>query len=794
MQQRDSGLQQGLTNFRVIDFTNGIAGGYCTKLLADAGADVILVEPPGGNSFRKWTSSHPDLGDDDGVLFQFLSHGKRSVIGAPDDAAILDLVASADIVIGSWSQADFDRFGYVERFPGLVLLSITPFGYGGPLSDRPTTEFIVQAESGGLLCRGGPDQVPIQAGGRISEWVSATFAAVAATAAAWRAKHTGHGEHIDFATSATMTIAAAGYSDLMYALNGRPPLTNVQRTFETPSVEPTLDGYVGFCTNSRQQFDDFLLLIERPDLLGDEDLARAPGRQKRWTEWNDIVHEWTPHRSTAEIVQLASELRIPVAPVHSGANVMDCEHFQARGVYIDDPTGSFKMPRRPWRVNDHDPPAPTPAPKAGEHSNHIEDRTPARLATPQGDRRLPLAGLRVLDLTAWWAGPIAAHMIATLGADVIHVESITRPDGMRMTGALFGMEGAWWERGSHYASSNTNKLGLTLDLTKPAGMSLLKRLIAESDAVIENFTPRVMDNFGLTWDAIHALNPRCILVRMPAFGLAGPWRDNTGFAQTMEQVTGLAWVTGHGWDQPRIQRGPSDPNAGMHAAFALMVGLNERDATGIGSHLEVTMVEGALNAAAELALEYSAYGATLSRDGNHSPNAAPQNLYAAKGLENWLALSIETDEQWKGLRRALGEPAWAADTRFDTFAGRKANENELDEHLGTWAAERDALGTAAWLQQHGVPAAAAVDPRTMQQHPQYVARRFYEPLDHPELGTQNFATVPFRFASVDRWLRAHAPTLGQHNREILQGVLGITDAEFAQLEADGIVGTRPKGT
>ena len=234
-------------------------------------------------------------------------------------------------------------------------------------------------------------------------------------------------------------------------------------------------------------------------------------------------------------------------------------------------------------------------------------------------------------------------MIATLGADVIHVESVSRPDGMRMTGAMFGNEGPWWERSSHYLASNTNKRGLTLDLASPRGLALLKELIAHSDAVIENFTPRVMANFGLTWESIQEINPRCILVRMPAFGLSGPWRDNTGFAQTMEQVTGLAWITGHTYDQPRIQRGPSDPNAGMHAAFALMVGLFERDATGRGHHFEVTMVEGALNAAAEIALEYSAYGATLERDGNRSPNAAPQGLYSATtGRRGWRSRSKPT--------------------------------------------------------------------------------------------------------------------------------------------------------
>ena len=786
-------MQRGLSHLRVIDFTSGIAGGYCTKLLADAGADVIKVEPVGGDPLRVWTSSHTELHGNDGALFRFLAHGKRSVIGTPDDEDIAELIRTADVVVEAWSTDEARRHDLARRYPGLVVLAITPYGRGGPLSDRATTEFIVQAESGGLVGRGGPDQVPIQAGGRISEWVGATFAAVAVSAAAWRATHTGHGEYIDFSTAATMTIAGGNYVNLGYILSGEPEITTVQRTFETPSVEPTLDGYVGVCTNSRQQFDDFLLLIERPDLLGDEELARAPGRQKHWERWNKIVHEWTPRFTTEEIVRRASELRIPVAPVHSGANVMSCEQFVARGVYVDDPTGSFKMPKRPWRIDDEEPPPPRPAPRLGEHTGRIETRAPARPNHPKGNIALPLDGVRVLDLTAWWAGPISAGMIATLGADVIHVESTSRPDGMRMTGALYGMDGPWWERSIHYLASNTNKRGLTLDLTTPRGLDLLKQLIAESDAIIENFTPRVMGNFGLDWETIQAINPRCILVRMPAFGLSGPWRDNTGFAQTMEQVTGLAWVTGHPWDQPRIQRGPSDPNAGMHAAFGLIVGLAERDVTGRGHHFEVTMVEGALNAAVEIALEYSAYGAILERDGNHSPNAAPQGLYACAGWENWLAVSIETDEQWHALRRALDDPQWARDPALSSIAGRRAAQDHLDERLSEWARDRDVADAARLLVEHGVPAAVGVDPRLTTEHPQLVARKFYELVDHSVIGTKPMPTVPFRFASVDRWLRAAAPLLGEHNEAVLCGLLGLSRAEFDQLVVDRIIGDRPKG-
>jgi crotonobetainyl-CoA:carnitine CoA-transferase CaiB-like acyl-CoA transferase len=389
-------------------------------------------------------------------------------------------------------------------------------------------------------------------------------------------------------------------------------------------------------------------------------------------------------------------------------------------------------------------------------------------------------------------------MLASLGADVIHLESITRPDGMRMVGGMLaGTHEAWWECSHFFLAANSNKRGLTLDLTKPRGLELARELIARSDVVLENFTPRVMENFGLTWDRIRSLNPRAILIRMPAFGLSGPWRDHTGFAQTMEQMTGLAWLTGHPDDQPRIQRGPCDPLAGMHAAFALLVALAEREATGRGVHVECTMVEGALNAAAEPLIEFTAYGRLMHRCGNRSPGAAPQGLYPCRGSrpgrERWLALSVATDAQWEALREVLGRPAWSDDPALATRAGRRDAHDRIDEALRPWFAGRDRETLVDALLAAGVPAAPVADPREASANPQHRARGFFEPFAHSVVGDQCAPRVPFTYTTVERWLRSAAPTLGQHNREILGGLLGLDDAAIAALAADGVIGTRPRG-
>jgi crotonobetainyl-CoA:carnitine CoA-transferase CaiB-like acyl-CoA transferase len=787
----------GLRDLRVIDLSTGIAGAYATKLFCDAGADVVKVEPPGGDPLRHFTASGRDLAGRDAPLFQFLAAGKRSVVGEPHDALVQVLLADADLVVESFATDQLGAASCTKQHPGLVVLSITPFGRSGPYAGRPATEFTVQAECGSIATRGLASQPPVMAGGRTTEWVGGTFAAVAALGAVRRARGLGLGEHIDFSLLEVMNIAGTMYTDLLNSMLGRPNVAGTPaRSIELPSIEPTADGWVGFNTNSRQQFRDFLLLIERPDLLEDEELARITGRWARMDEWNAAVRAFTTQHTTAEIVERAALLRIPVAPVNDGRSVKEHEQFAARGVWQKNPSGGFAQPRPPYRIDDRDPAPPRATPRLGEHDGMIE--RPKRMRSPVRPARasdpLPLAGIRVLDATAWWAGPSATGMLAALGADVIHLEAIQRPDGMRMVGGQFiSHRPSWWEFSHIFLSANTNKRGLTLNLADARGRELAQRLIAACDVFVENYSPRVIEQFGLDWETVHAAAPRTILVRMPAFGLSGPWRDHVGFAQTMEQITGLAWLTGHPDDQPRIQRGPCDPLAGTHAAFATLVALAERDRTGTGHLVECAMVEGALNAAAEQIVEHGAHDIVLQREGNRAPHAAPQNLYACRGAEQWLALSIESDAQWQALVAALGDPAWALDGALAHHAGRRAHRDRIDAELARWAVDRDLEATVAELVAAGVPAAPVVDPRATSQHPQLVARGFYEEVAHPVVGTHPVCAPPFRFASVARWLHRPAPTLGEHNREILGGLLGLSDPELDELEAQAVIGTRPTG-
>jgi crotonobetainyl-CoA:carnitine CoA-transferase CaiB-like acyl-CoA transferase len=293
-------------------------------------------------------------------------------------------------------------------------------------------------------------------------------------------------------------------------------------------------------------------------------------------------------------------------------------------------------------------------------------------------------------------------------------------------------------------------------------------LIATADVVIENFSPRVLDGFGITWDLVHDRNHRAVMVRMPAFGLDGPWRDRTGFAQTMEQVSGMAWLSGFADGLPVIPRGACDPLAGMHAVVALLGALFERDRSGDGCLVEVPMVEAALNVAAELVIEHSAYGASLSRAGNAGPVASPQGLFACRDAEQWLALAAVTDDHRRVLRELVGE-----------------------QSLEGFFATRDLDDAVAELVEAGVPAAPVLGPVAVLDLPPLRERGFVERINGPIVGEHECLGLPFQFESrTGPWFERPAPVLGADNREVLRD-LGVSDDRIDELIATGIVGGRP---
>jgi len=376
-----------------------------------------------------------------------------------------------------------------------------------------------------------------------------------------------------------------------------------------------------------------------------------------------------------------------------------------------------------------------------------------------------------------------------MGADVVKVESIQRPDGMRFAGAVRNEQ--MWEWSPVFHGANVGKRDVTLRLDSDRGMALLRKLIEGADVLIENYSARVMDNFGLSWEDVREISPRAIMVRMPAFGLDGPWRDRPGFAMTVEQVSGLAWITGYE-DMPLVVRGACDPLGGMHAVFATLCALEERRRDGLGRLVEMPLVEGAINVAAEQVIEYSAYGALLERDENRGPVSAPQGVYATKEAGELVAVAVPNDDVWRALREVIGKPEWATRTDLDTAAGRRAHHDEVDAGLEAWLSQQPAEEVAARLRSVGVPAERLINPHDLSPHPQLEARGFFQQLEHPATGDTRYPGWPMAFSGLSRALhRRPPPTLGQHNDEVLGDELGLSEAERDALRDEQVIGNRP---
>ena len=326
----------------------------------------------------------------------------------------------------------------------------------------------------------------------------------------------------------------------------------------------------------------------------------------------DPIYEWVRSQPVDEIRELATAFRIPNAPVANGANVAALDHFQERGSFMHNPRDGFQQPGHPYRMRPAQLREPGQAPRLGEHTAQYRAAGLTPRSVPvsrQPATQLPLRGLRVLDMTTFWAGPSCTHFLAMLGAEVIHLESTRRPDGTRLIAGIPVTEEQWWEKSPIFAALNTNKKGLTLDLQSARGRELLRKLIATCDVIAENFTPRVLDQIGLDFAAVQAIRPDAVMLRMPGFGLDGPWRDNPAFAYVIESAAGVSWLTGYPDRTPFEPYSVGDPNAGVHALNALLLALEHRRRTGQGVLVEAAMVDAALNIAAEQIIEYSAYGA-----------------------------------------------------------------------------------------------------------------------------------------------------------------------------------------
>lgn len=792
-----------LSGYTVVDLSTGIAGAYCTRILADGGADVIKVETPEGDPLRRWSASGATIETgDSGALFTFLAGGKLSVVIDPAaGTGELDrLLAAADAVVWSPGSAVAELISpqaLYRRHPHLIVTAITPFGLDGPWHQNAATEFTLQAWSGGAIGigRGSQDRAPAHVGGQVGDWVSGAYAAAMTQAFRVRALRDGHGELIDLSMLEAHVLCLTYYPVTYFEMLGHPWRTERRPT--VPGVAEAADGLVALGCGTAQQWHDLCAMSGHDEWIDENTTLTITEQANLHAE---ELYAWVREQQVDELREIASAFRIPNSPVGNGENVTGMDHFVERGTFVEHPGGGFVQPAHPYRISGVELRPPSAAPTLGQHTDEVFAQALSPHPGPAGapDRnRLPLTGLRVLDMTTFWAGPSCTHVLGMLGAEVIHLESTARPDGTRLIAGIPASEELWWERSPIFSALNTNKQGLTLDFQTDEGRDLLRRLIATCDVVVENFTPRVIDQIGLDFETVRGLRDGVIMLRMPGFGLDGPWRDNPAFAYIIEDASGLSWLTGFPDRTPFEPYSVGDPNAGVHALNALLLALEHRRQTGEAVLVEAAMVDAALNIAAEQVIEHSAYGVLLQRDGNRGPAATPQNLYRSADIDefgradSWVAVAVATDAQWVALRDALGRPVWAMDPALSTAAGRRSQHDRIDEELAAWCVSRSGDEIIETLWPAGVPVAKVMQPHRQTELSQLRHRRFFEHVGHPVNPAAPHSTLPVSVShGPDHFHRAPAPLLGEHNHELL-GQLGLTTEEIEALEEQGVIGTEP---
>ncbi|MEK3935147.1 CoA transferase [Sporosarcina sp. FSL W7-1349] len=402
---------------------------------------------------------------------------------------------------------------------------------------------------------------------------------------------------------------------------------------------------------------------------------------------------------------------------------------------------------------------------------------------------LPLEGIRILDLSMWWSGPLCTSYLGAQGAEVIKVESIQAPDGFRYTATLPGEN--WWEFGAQFNSANMNKIGITLNLADPKGKSLFKELVEKSDVVIENFTAGVMENFGLDYETLREINPKIIMLSMPAYGKTGPFGKQPGFAYTFEILSGIAQVNGYEGGNPSIISGVGDVISGSHTAFALLSALEYRERTGKGQEIEVAQVEACANLVGQAIVDVSMNNNNWGRLGNRQPGLAPHGIYRCKGEDSWVAIAVTNETEWKNLCKALGEPNWSKEERFQTMESRCQNEDELDSLIETWTTRFGHYEAANLLQAVGVGAGPVLEVDEIEDD-RFLEGMFQE-MTRELVGTHKYPAWPIKFSGERIMQKTVAPMLGEHNGYVFSKILGLSDEEIQRLEQDDIIGTVPIG-
>lgn len=811
-------MNDGLGSLCVIELGGGVSAPMVGKLLADLGATVVKVEPPGGEAGR-WRGpfrDHRSAPEASGT-FLHLNSNKRSVVldlSLPAGRASLEaLIRDADLLVHNFTPQEMAAYGldyahYHRLNARLVMLSMTPFGLTGPYRDYAACDLTLYHGGGlGWLCPGKGTPLtlpPLTPFGEHAHTQAALHGTVAAIAACYGAAASGVGEHLDLSMQ-EVGVFLLGRTFATYTYGGVSQSRNSPTPYEPQSLYPCKDGYIYLICAEQNQWERLVEVMGHPDWAQDERFATRDQRGANGDALKTHISAWTSQHAVAELFHACQQARVGAAPVLTQAQLDVDEHLQARGFFASQThpvAGAVKVPGPPYRLHKPWWSLRTPAPLLGEASHEPPStlfgrRRAAARAVAGSDSEavgrqtppLPLSGVRVLDLSWVWAGPHCTMMLAFLGAEVIKVESSTRLDITRRTNPFPPEMERGVNRSGYFGCLNQAKKSLGVNLSQPQGRELIKRLAAHCDVMISNFGTGVLERLGLGSEAMHRVNPRLIIAMISAFGQTGPLRQYMGYGPLISPLAGLAALTGYDDGVPQDIGMPyGDPNGGVYTAVAIAASLWARQQHGgDGQVIDLSMWEAMLCTSFEGWMNHALGNPPYCPMANHDPVWAPHNLYRGQGDDAWVAIAATNEAQWQALCQAIGQPELSQETRFRDAAARKANEAALDQILGAWCATRERWAITRTLATAGVPAFPSMSMHDLIQDPHLQARECFTHWQHPEVGQRTLMGAPWRFTNRPNGTGRHAPLLGEHTDAILQALLGLDAEQRARLRAEGVV-------
>jgi len=821
MREKNS-VEGMLSPYRVLDLTDE-KGLLCGKLLGDLGADVIKIERPGGDPARNIGPFYHDEVDPEKSLFWFaFNTSKRGItldIETTDGQEVFKrLVKSADFVMESFPPGYMDRLGLgysaLEKInPRVITVSITSFGQTGPYKDYKAPDIVAWAMGGQMYPWGSADRPPVRISHHSQAYLHAAGeAAAGAMVALYYRQMTGEGQHVDVSVQesvvrVTYQITAAWDMMKINQQRGGALLLNINMR----RLWPCKDGYIIWFYWGGLNAKRFNLpLIEWMDSEGmaDDYLKGFDwGTFDLATTTQDVIDgleeptvKFFMRYTKAELLEEALKRRIILYPMATTADIRESVQLAARGFWVEvehpELGTTITYPGALAHTSEAPPRISRRAPLVGEHNQEVYEELALSseepfVSKPQKSKRenlerKALEGIKVVDFTWAIAGPLATKTLADYGAEVIKIESVSRPDPHR-TAAHYkdGIPGV--NRRGQFNQDGTGKLSVALNLAHPKGVEIAKRFIARADIVVENFAGGVMKRMGLGYEELKKVKPDIIMLSSCMQGQTGPFATHPGFGFHLAALSGFYHITG--WpDREPPYLGPYTDFINPHFnVLVILAALDYRRRTGKGQYIDMSQYENGAHFLAPLILDYVVNQRVANRVGNRCPYAVPHNAYRCRGDDRWCAIAVFTDEEWESFSKVIGNPAWTSEPKFSTLLARKENEEELDKLVEEWTINYSAEEVMHMMQVAGVAAGVLETGKDLLEHdPQLAHRHFFWELDHPEIG-KHYAPGPSFVLSKAPYELQRAPLLSEHNEYALKEILGMSDEEIAELVVEEVL-------